>query len=227
MLIKHFTSTFISNKYSKYYYNIISNALQANRKKLSKNNEHFIYYESHHIIPKSIRQEFKNLTTNPWNKVLLTPKEHFICHLLLTKMLTGTEKNKMVYALWRMTNQASKYQGGRFKSNLYSAYKIKMQASLSSDRKGKSLVDLYGEEKANAIKINMKNRKTRGPSSPDQFLARSTQMKERHKTNPWKRFMQTCGQLPKKECPHCAKIMDVGNYGRYHGDKCKLRKPGE
>jgi hypothetical protein len=222
MLNSYFNQTFLSNKYAKCYYNIINKSLQANRKKLSKNNKDYVYYESHHIIPKSIKPEFKDLKLNSWNKVLLTPKEHFICHLLLTKMLTGTDKNKMVYALWTMTNQSNKHQH-RFHSNLYSTYKIKMQESLSSDRKGKSLIDLYGEEKANEIKANMKSRKTRGPSSPEQFLARSTQMKERHKTNPWKRFMQTNGQLPKKECPYCAKIMDVGNYGRYHGDKCKLR----
>ncbi len=227
MLNNHFNLTFLSNKYSKCYYNIVSKALQADRKKLPKNNKNFVYYESHHIIPKSIKPEFKDLKLNPWNKALLTPKEHFICHLLLTKMLTGSDKNKMVYALWGMTNQASQYQGNRFKSNLYATYKIKMQESLSSDRKGKSLVELYGEEKAASIKANMKGRKTRGPSNAEQKLARSTQMKERHLTNPWKRFMQTNGQLPKKECPHCTKIMDVGNYGRYHGDKCKLRNTSE
>jgi hypothetical protein len=156
----------------------------------------------------------------------LTPKEHFICHLLLTKMLSSTDKNKMVYALWTMTNQSNKHQI-RFHSNLYNAYKVKMQVSLSSDRKNKSFEELYGKEKADQIKENMKNRKPRGPNTKEETEAASLRMKERHKTNPWKRFMQTCGQLPRKECPHCSKIMDVGNYGRYHGDKCKLRKISE
>lgn len=227
MLIKHFNLTFIHNKYSKCYFSIVCNALQAKREKLSKTNANFVYYESHHIIPKSVNHEFKDLNLNPWNKVLLTPKEHFICHLLLTKMLSGIDKNKMVYALWGMTNQASKYQGKRFKSNLYAVYKVKMQESLSSDRKGKTFAELYGDEKANEIKENMRHRKTRGPNTPEETLAASQRMKERHQTKPWKRFMQTNGQLPKKECPHCAKVMDVGNYGKYHGDKCKLRQVSE
>jgi hypothetical protein len=227
MLTIHFNKTFILNKYSNSYYKIINRVLQENRQKLPKNNKDFVYYEAHHIIPKSISPEFRDLKINPWNKVLLTPKEHFICHLLLTKMLSGPDKNKMVYALWGMTNQASKYQGKRFKSNLYSSYKIKMQESLSSQRKGKTLVELYGKDKADEIKENMKYRKTRGPNSSEETLAASLRMKERHQTNPWKRFMQTNGQLPKKECPHCSKIMDVGNYGRYHGDKCKLRQISE
>ena len=220
MLNNHFNLTFLSNKYSKCYYNIVSKALQADREKLPKNNKNFVYYESHHIIPKSIKPEFKDLSVNAWNKVLLTPKEHFICHLLLTKMLTGPDKNKMVYALWGMTNQSNKHQS-RFHSNLYTTYKLKMQASLSSDRKNKSFIDLYGEERAAEIKANMLTRKPRGPNSPEETLAASTRMKERHQTNPWKRFMQTNGQLPKIECPHCLKIVDPGNYARHHGENCK------
>lgn len=27
---------------------------------------------------------------------------------------------------------------------------------------------------------------------------------------------------PKKMCPHCSKMLDSGNYTRYHGDKCKM-----
>jgi hypothetical protein len=26
----------------------------------------------------------------------------------------------------------------------------------------------------------------------------------------------------KKECPHCAKVVDKGNFNRWHGDRCKL-----
>ena len=38
------------------------------------------------------------------NIVRLTAREHFICHRLLTKMTTGKHKNKMSYAMWRLTN---------------------------------------------------------------------------------------------------------------------------
>lgn len=221
-----FTLTFLPNKYTKCYFSIINNALQENRKKLRKNNKDFVYYESHHIIPKSVNPEFKDLKLNPWNKVLLTPKEHFICHLLLTKMLIGTNKNKMVYALWGMTNQSNQHQI-RFHSNLYTTYKIKMQQSLSSDRKGKTFIDLYGEERATEIKQNMLHRTPRGPNTSEETMAASIRMKDRHKTDPWKRFMQTNGQLPKKTCLHCSRILDPGNYARYHGDKCKLRKISE
>lgn len=29
---------------------------------------------------------------------------------------------------------------------------------------------------------------------------------------------------PKKHCAYCGRDLDVGNYARYHGDKCKLKK---
>ena len=63
---------FKQNKYTKWYYKIIENA----RNRILDNN-----YEKHHIIPKSLNgsNELNNL-------IILSYREHFICHLLLTKM---------------------------------------------------------------------------------------------------------------------------------------------
>ncbi len=213
-----FTLTFLSNKYTKYYFNIINNALQENRKKLRKNNKDFVYYESHHIIPKSIRPEFKDLKLNPWNKILLTPKEHFICHLLLTKMLTGSDKNKMVYALWSMTNRSNKHQI-RFHSKLYSFYKTKMQNSMSSDRKGKTFIELYGEERASEIKQNMLSRKSRSSPLDEELIEISNRIKNAYANNPWTIGFQI-SQPPKRHCDNCHLDVDLGNYTRHHGNKC-------
>jgi hypothetical protein len=210
---------FLDNKYTRCYYNIILNIKQENRKPLSRESLEFVYYEKHHIEPKSLGGS--NL---PENLVLLTAREHFICHLLLTKMTSGDSKRKMSYAFWGLNNQANKHQHRKTSSRFYDYSKSIMQESMSADRKNKSFEDLYGKEKSDKIKENMKYRKTRGPNTPEESLAASNRMKERHRENPWKRFMQTVGKLPRKECPHCNKIMDVGNYGRYHGDKCKLRQ---
>lgn len=80
---------FISNKYTKWYFSIIKNAISQNRKKFEGT-----YFESHHIIPRSL---------GGIEEVLLTAKEHFICHWLLTKMCKSKEHtNKMIWALHRM-----------------------------------------------------------------------------------------------------------------------------
>ena len=89
---------FLSNKYTKIYYLIIQNAQSKNRIK-SKDT----YYESHHIIPKSIGGN-----DDKENKVLLTFKEHYVCHRLLPKMVLETDhKNKMNYALYILTKASN------------------------------------------------------------------------------------------------------------------------
>lgn len=77
----------------KIYNKIIENAKVDNRIK-----HNGIYYESHHINPKCLGG-----TNDKENLVLLTAKEHFICH----KLLTYIHKNyKIVYAFKGMFNHS-------------------------------------------------------------------------------------------------------------------------
>jgi hypothetical protein len=82
---------FLDNKYTNIYMKIIDSRKQLNRKK----NKGEIY-DSHHIIPKCMGGK-----NSPTNKVLLTPREHFIVHLLLTKMVNYPHKRSMYCALVR------------------------------------------------------------------------------------------------------------------------------
>jgi hypothetical protein len=82
----------LKNKYSNWYFSIVENALSRGWSKKSAP----VYVESHHIIPQSI---YKNNDT-----VLLTAREHFICHLLLQKMLVGKDQWKMQRAFWNMAH---------------------------------------------------------------------------------------------------------------------------
>jgi NUMOD3 motif len=86
---------FLQNKYTNCYYKIISNALNLNRIKSTNT-----YYENHHIIPKCM-----NGSNKKENLVLLTYKEHFICHLLLRKMVDNPILiKKLSYAFRVMSN---------------------------------------------------------------------------------------------------------------------------
>ena len=50
------------------------------------------------------------------------------------------------------------------------------------------------------------------------------QVHKKHKPRSDKGFPSILlGFKQKKQCPHCSKIMDLGNYARYHGDKCKFK----
>lgn len=84
---------FNDSKYTKWYYGIVNNAISQNR---SKKDEH--YYERHHIIPASIGG-----SNQKSNLVLLTYKEHFICHRLLLKMCLNKQHTiKMAKAFFKM-----------------------------------------------------------------------------------------------------------------------------
>jgi hypothetical protein len=114
----------LENKYTKYYINIINKA---------KNRLLDGYCETHHIIPKSLGGN--NLKENLVN---LTAREHFICHLLLTKMYEGDAKNKMVHAAWAMaTLENSNQQRYKITSKIYKSLRIKYATLKSESLKGK------------------------------------------------------------------------------------------
>jgi hypothetical protein len=104
---------FIQNKYTHWYYTIIEAARQ--RHEISG------YTEKHHVIPdcfyiqnrsKGKRKGWLPGNSNdPSNLVQLTFREHFLCHWLLTKMITGKPYYQMESALasFRMTNSSKKY----------------------------------------------------------------------------------------------------------------------
>jgi len=76
----------------------------------NRNKSDLAYFEAHHIKPKSFGGEGDCRNTNHPNIVLLTPKEHYIAHLLLTKIYPNS--SAMQKALWSMviTKQNVRYK---------------------------------------------------------------------------------------------------------------------
>jgi len=87
--------TFKQNKYLLHYQKLTSKITNIQR---SKNNG--IYYEQHHILPKSLGGNNSKL-----NLILLTPKEHFVAHLLLVRIVQDSDTYRMVNAIRRFTNK--------------------------------------------------------------------------------------------------------------------------
>lgn len=100
--------------YTKLYQELI-----ASRKLLNRSKETGIY-EKHHILPRSLGG-----LNNKENIILLTPKEHYIAHLLLVYMYEGKNKSKMSYALFRMC-QNNPYQNRKISSNQFNTSKLIM-----------------------------------------------------------------------------------------------------
>lgn len=82
---------YLDNKYTTWYTNIIDTAMHRPTVR---------YTEKHHIIPKCLGGSNKKD-----NLVILTAREHFICHWLLTKMVEGEARYKMLSAMYCMATQ--------------------------------------------------------------------------------------------------------------------------
>ena len=123
--------------YKKIYIKIIFNAkLEEIQGLRSKKNG---YYERHHILPKSL---FPLWVKRKSNIVLLTAREHFFCHQLLTKIYPG---QKMSFALIAFTTRPN--ADYKISSKEYERLK-KLHSSL---KKGKSSF-LNEESKKKALK---------------------------------------------------------------------------
>jgi hypothetical protein len=118
----------ITNKYSKLYYNITSNAKQ----RITEG-----YTELHHIIPQSMGG-----SNDKENLVELTAREHFICHWLLVKMTEGDDRSKMLYALKGMKaeNKHQQRYHTKITARVYETYRIEHSINHSKVMKAKNLV---------------------------------------------------------------------------------------
>ena len=116
---------FINNKYTNIYFNIIKSA--QIRDPLSG------YSERHHIIPKCLGGSNKKD-----NLVILTAREHFVCHHLLTKMVNSTrEKFQLSKAFNCMLYMTSPVQD-RYKvsSRKFESFKKNYSKMFSEQQRG-------------------------------------------------------------------------------------------
>lgn len=137
---------FLQNKYSKYYFNIINNAMS---RIISEN----IYTERHHIIPKSLGG---NNSKN--NLIKLTAREHFICHWLLTKMTTEKSKLKMMAGLWMMSTVKNEHhQRYKVNSRTYEIIRKNAAKEFSKNLTGRKLSDETKKKISQTRKEKIKN----------------------------------------------------------------------
>jgi hypothetical protein len=133
--------------YEKIYNQIIDKAKNECR---VKNKE--IYYERHHIIPKCLGGSNKKE-----NLVLLTAREHFICHWLLMRVYT--DSNKLAHAFFRMCNlkNALRYKLSNYipSSRMYQEAKDKWIPYLSKQMSGR-VVSEVTKQKLRDINLGKK-----------------------------------------------------------------------
>jgi len=240
---------FKNNKYTIWYYNIISSAQNRNFKSKKQAKSVLGYVEYHHIIPRSIGG-----SDSKENMVYLTAKEHFCVHLLLVRMTSGINRSKLLSALWGMTNQKSTYQNRcSISSRTYEWVKKENAKNLSEQMMGHSRgkgIPKSKEHKEKLAEYCGKNHSGYGKKRPEhskKMVGDNNPMYglvgEKNKLFGKKRNQDVCDLIKnnrwdderrgeqadrakkrfssKKTCPHCLKEGSGLSMYRYHFDNCK------
>jgi hypothetical protein len=200
---------FSDNKYTRTYYRIVQ---RAQSRTLPKDS----YKERHHIIPRSLGG-----SNSKDNLVDLTAREHFICHLLLTKMVTGPAKYKMASAAWSLLGfRTSDRPSVKVTGAIYEILKKEKSIQQSTFMKtsnpmtnpeSRKKCSQVGEANGMFGRVGPNKGKTGelshmyGKKRPDHA---AKMMGRKNPAMPW-------------ECEHCGKEgKGLNNYARWHGPKC-------
>ena len=196
---------FLENKYTSTYYNIIYRA--------KSRPEIMSYTEKHHIVPKSLGG-----SNGRENLVVLTAREHFICHMLLVRMTENNNRYKMVHAAIGMKRSRS-YQPRYINSRLYETLKKEFAIISSNRNKGKSpsvetrlKMSIAGKGKQKSAETKMKmsiaaTGKSNGPMSDNEKLKRSVALRGRESPNKGNRYILTTSQKAKISASNKRRIL--------------------
>lgn len=215
---------YLQNKYTTWYYLIVEYA----RQNVNRDG----YHEKHHIIPKSLGG-----SNNLDNIVKLSPKEHYICHLLLTKMVEGDEQRKMWFAAYMMMRGIRRHKPS---ARMYELLKQKMRDALK-EKPGPNKGKIMSEEQKIKISLSQKGipkgpfsdehkEKLKKPKSPEHKKKISEarigkSWGHKHSVETKKKMSEWQKGIPKSKikCEHCDKVISNLNYQRWHGNRCKFK----
>jgi hypothetical protein len=219
--------------HQKHYNKLIEISKAKNRIKLKKDDPNYIYFERHHIKPKSL-----DGNNDKDNLVLLTGREHFIAHKLLTYIYKDSSKialafHKMAFSkrgFYKISNRD--YQYARELAGFAASGK-------NNPMYGKTLlgiwVDKFGEEAA-LIKFEKWKKNSLTPTGwkhskeTKEIIAKSHRgipLSDEHKEkcrqgNIGKHNGIEFRKMIFKKCQYCGQIVNLGNFVRWHDKNCLM-----
>jgi hypothetical protein len=200
---------FVNNKYLKIYNRLIDR---------SKSRLISGYTEKHHIIPKSLGGNGRSD-----NIVILTAREHYICHRLLTKITTGEARQKMFHALICFTKPIQHRPNIIISSRVIAEARLRSSLYLSQIRKGNATrpagtyrhsEETKSKQSASAVGIVKRPAGYRHDPATIELMKQNRKGKNTGST-PWNKGLV-------QSCPHCNKIVK-GTLNRWHGDRCRFK----
>ena len=191
------------NKYKNWYDSIIATATHRIL---------ITYTEKHHIIPRSLGGDDSST-----NLVELTAREHFICHWLLTKIHTGTEKYLMLNALQGMRRQNKNQQ--RYKTKITARVYANLKEEwvlLSSERIKGDKNPMWGKHHTVEAKELIRQKNLGNKITDEQrakISASQTGKKRKPFSEEWKAKLSASGSGKNNSM-----------YGKTHSDETKAKQ---
>lgn len=210
---------FLNNKYTSWYNTIIDRATL--RRQVDG------YTERHHIIPRSLGGE--DLDSNI---VELTAREHFICHLLLTKMVTGTDRYRMMKAsVMMITRVGPSQQRYKVTNRIYQMLKqsvdvpIEVRLKMGASQKNR-FKDTAGTFLGKHHSLETRKKMSASASKPKSLEWKSSASKNRKgKQAPNKGIPQTAET--KRKISEAVKGEKNGFFGKHHSPAQRAKKSKE
>jgi len=196
--------------YLKHYLQLCNSRRSLGRTKTSG-----VYYETHHIMPKSLGGGDLDE-----NLVLFTPKEHYIAHLLLYKHYKGVGGEacrKMSFALVSMTSPNKNLKRIELSSKQYA--NIREAAILSSLGRTLDNTENYKKPKSQSHKDSIRNARY-GQTFSEESKQKMSESAKRRGNN-------FTGNVVSVKCPHCKKEGQKNAMLRWHFDNCKEVKDAQ
>jgi len=177
------SAMYLQNKYTRWYYQIINNA---------KLRQPTGYTEKHHIIPRSLGG-----SNNKDNLVALTAREHFVCHLMLTRMTTNEAKKKMISAVFYLSGRGGRAErNNKIKSSrIYETLRTALSRIVSQQHKGRKRPQRSNDY---LTKQSVSKQGSKNPNSIGYFIT------------PWGTFESS--RLASKSCPSKMSAPCVANF---------------
>lgn len=157
------------------YQGIYNNII--NKAKIQFRSKQDAYFERHHILPKCLGGG-----NTKENLVLLTAKEHYICHLLLCKIYKNDIKirAKMLYAFYMMKTKYVHHM--RYNGKSFEWAKLQLYGSNGCARGENSI--WYGKKHSNTSKEKMRTKRKiacQNPNERERLKLLATNRTEEHK----------------------------------------------